>query len=73
MTCASRQTLGSYLLDALDPDHAEYIKFHIDVVACPFCAANLADLKSKAEPTPAAQTRHKRIYHSSRHLLPGEE
>jgi len=74
LTCASRQQLGSFLLDALDPDHASYLKFHIEVIACPFCQANLADLQHKAERvTPAAQTRQKRIYHSSRHLLSGEE
>lgn len=74
LSCASRQQLGSYLLEALDPDHAEYVKFHIEVVGCPFCTANLADLQHKAEKvTPAAQTRQKRIYHSSRHLLSGEE
>ncbi len=73
LSCANRQELGSYLLEALDPEHAEYLKFHIEVVACPFCAANLADLTAKAERgTPAAQTRQKRIYHSSRHLLSGE-
>src|SRR4051812_24946182 len=73
LTCATRQELGSFLLDALDPEHAEYLKFHIEVVGCPFCAANLADLRHKAERvTPAAQSRQKRIYHSSRHLLSGE-
>lgn len=70
LTCATRQQLGSFLLDALDPDHAGYVKFHVEVIGCPFCAANLADLRHKAEQgTPAAQTRQKRIYHSSRHLL----
>lgn len=73
LTCATRQQLGSYLLDALDPDHADYLKFHIEVVACPFCAANLADLQRKAEPSaPAARSRHKKIYDSSRGLLSGE-
>lgn len=74
LTCASRQQLGSYLLDALDPGLSAYITFHLDVVACPFCQANLADLRSKAEEhAPASQTRRHRIYHSSRHLLSGEE
>ena len=72
LTCASRQQLGSYLLDALDPDHADYITFHLDVIACPFCLANLADLRGKADPTSPSQARQKRIYHSSRHLLGGE-
>ncbi len=71
LTCPSRQQLGSLLLDALDPDLAAYLRFHIEVVECPFCQANLADLKGKAESTsPSARSRHARILHSSRHLLP---
>ncbi|MDB5350926.1 MAG: hypothetical protein JWN86_2173 [Planctomycetota bacterium] len=73
LTCATRQELGSFLLEALDPDHADYLKFHIEVIACPFCQANLADLQHKAErAAPAAKTRQKRIYDSSRGLLSGE-
>lgn len=73
LTCASRQQLGSFLLDALDNDHADYLKFHIEVIGCPFCAANLADLRHKAEqPTPAAKSRQRKIYDSSRGLLAGE-
>src|SRR5438045_3058650 len=37
LTCPSRQQLGSYLLDALDPELASYFKFHLDVIECPFC------------------------------------
>lgn len=75
LTCVSREQLGSYLLDVVDPDQTEYITFHLEIIECPFCRANLADLRGKADPmTPAAsQTRRKRIFHSSRHLLPGEE
>ncbi len=70
LTCPSRQQLGTLLLDALDPDLAEYLLFHIEVVECPYCQANLADLKGKAEAaTPAAKSRHARILNSSRHLL----
>jgi len=73
LTCPSRQQLGSYLLDALDPGLADYIKFHLDVIECPFCQANLADLSAKATQPPAAvKSRHNRILTSSRHLL-GDE
>ncbi len=73
LTCPSRQQLGSLLLDALDPDLAAYLRFHIEVVECPYCQANLADLKGKAEPASTlAKTRQHRILQSSRHLL-GEE
>lgn len=73
LTCATRQQLGSYLLDALDPDHAVYLRFHIEVVECQFCQANLADLKNKAaQATQAAASRHSRFFEGSRHLLGGE-
>ena len=72
LTCPTRQQLGSLLLDVLDPDLADYLRFHIDVVACPFCQANLADLQGKAETTtPAAEDRRRKIERSSRHLLRG--
>ncbi len=74
LTCPDRQQLGSYLLDVLDPEYAEYITFHIDIVGCPFCQANLTDLRSQTDQSvPVSQTRRKRIYHSSRHLLSGDE
>ena len=73
LTCPSRQQLGSLLLDALDPDLAAYLTFHIEVIECPFCQANLADLKGKAEPaSTVARTRQHRILQSSKHLL-GED
>jgi hypothetical protein len=73
LTCPSRQQLGSFLLDALDPDLASYLQFHLDVIECPFCQANLADLKARtAQATTATRNRHNRILRSSQHLL-GDE
>src|SRR5262245_54544535 len=65
LTCPSRQQLGSFLLDALDPDYSRYVSFHLDVVECPYCQANLTDLRVRAEQGGTMiQARHKRIYHS---------
>lgn len=73
LTCPTRQNLGSYLLEALEPAYGEYLTFHLDVVACPFCRANLADLEGKAAAdVPASRTRRQRYFHSSRHLLSGD-
>ena len=73
LTCPTRQQLGSALLDALDPALATYIRFHLEVVECPFCQANLADLKARtAQPSNATQHRRNRILKSSQHLL-GDE
>jgi hypothetical protein len=73
LTCASRQQLGSYLLDALDPNLAGYIRFHIEVVECPYCQANLADLQRQQAGHPAStKARGRRFLEATRDLL-GEE
>ena len=75
LTCPTRQQLGSFLLDALDPELASYLTFHLDVVECPFCQANLADLKAQSQTAAsghASKTRQHRILQSSQHLL-GED
>ena len=72
LTCPSRQQLGSFLLDALDPELASYLTFHLEVVECPFCQANLADLKAQSQTAVtahASKTRQHRILQSSQHLL----
>ncbi|QEH38692.1 hypothetical protein OJF2_72980 [Aquisphaera giovannonii] len=72
LTCPSRQQLGSLLLDALDPDLAGYFRFHIDVVECPYCQANLADLESQTQGPSgpqASRTRQHKILKVSKHLL----
>ena len=40
---------GQLLLEALDPELASYLTFHIEVVECPFCKANLDDLKAQTQ------------------------
>jgi len=75
LTCPNRQQLGSFLLDALAPELAAYLTFHLEVVECPFCQANLADLQAQTQAASAAsasRTRQRRILQSSRHLL-GED
>jgi len=72
LTCPSRQQLGSYLLDALDPELASYLTFHLEVVECPFCLANLADLKSQSQTSStirADKSRQRRILQSIQDLL----
>lgn len=66
LSCASREELGSYLLNVLDPEHAEYIRFHISDVGCPYCAANLSDLHRKdAESSEVKQVRRGKIFQST--------
>jgi hypothetical protein len=70
LTCPTREQLGSFLLQALDPDFQEYVEFHVRTVACPFCVANLTDLQTRQqEAGPQAQQRRRRFFQSSAGLL----
>ena len=74
LSCPDREALGGYLLEALDPEHHDYVTFHLDVVECPICRANLDDLRGQfVADAPASQTRQHRYFQSSRHLLSGDE
>ncbi|RUL81425.1 hypothetical protein [Tautonia sociabilis] len=74
LSCPDREELGSFLIEALDPEHIDYIIFHLEVVECPFCRANLADLRGQfAADTPSTQVRQRRYFQSSRHLLSNDE
>ena len=71
-TCRSRDQLGSFLLGALPEDAADYLTFHLEVVGCRYCRANLADLENQqAESRETVQTRRRRYFESSvGHLRP---
>ncbi|MHC4066716.1 MAG: RNA polymerase sigma factor [Planctomycetota bacterium] len=47
LTCLKRSTLGSHLLGVLDEPWLSYTQFHLDVVGCPMCLANLQDLEEE--------------------------
>jgi RNA polymerase sigma-70 factor (ECF subfamily) len=58
LTCLKRGTLGAYLLGALDEPWLGYTQFHLDVVNCTMCLANLRDLAEEERsdgPTPASE------------------
>jgi hypothetical protein len=66
LSCPSREQLGSYLLQVLDGPLQDYLQFHLQTIACPFCLANLADLQTlHKEPEPRAQNRRRRFFESS--------
>ena len=69
LSCPTREQLGSYLLGALESNLQDYIQFHLETVACAFCAANLADLQQRQESAPKIQQRRKRFFESSAGLL----
>jgi hypothetical protein len=66
LSCPSREQLGSYLLQVLEPGLQDYVRFHLETIACPFCQANLADLRHLSrEPVPRTQERRRRFFESS--------
>jgi hypothetical protein len=70
LTCPSREQLGSYLLQALDPEFQKYLEFHLREIGCPFCQANLTDLQSlRQEPETQKRQRRQRIFESSAGFL----
>ncbi|MEK6238381.1 MAG: hypothetical protein N2C14_26995 [Planctomycetales bacterium] len=73
LTCPDRQELGAFLLGVMEPGLAEYLEFHLDVIGCRACQANLDDLRDKqAETADVAQTRRRKYFHSSSGFLPGK-
>jgi hypothetical protein len=69
LSCPTREQMGSFLLDALDPALGEYVKFHLDVIGCPFCQANRDDLKNQDRDAAPAASKRRRIFDSSASLL----
>lgn len=70
LTCPTREQLGSYLLEVLDADYQKYLDFHLSVIGCPFCQANLDDMKEHQQSLPAqAKHRRRKYYQSSAGLL----
>jgi len=66
LSCPTREQLGSYLLQVLDTGWQDYIDFHLTTASCPFCQANLGDLKAlQSEAAPQVQKRRQRYFESS--------
>jgi hypothetical protein len=66
LSCPTREELGRYLMQAMDAEHAEFIRFHLEVSGCRFCAANVQDLERRLAETPdASHTRQRRYFESS--------
>jgi hypothetical protein len=66
LTCADRSTLSGYVLGVLDEARRRYLDFHLNVVGCRYCQANLDELRDRADqPAPPTEGRRKQIFDSS--------
>jgi hypothetical protein len=63
LSCLKRNTVGAYALAALDTDWSNYVAFHVEIVGCEVCLANLDDLKR--EKGTATETMKERFFASS--------
>jgi RNA polymerase sigma factor (sigma-70 family) len=50
-SCPKRNTIGAYMLGTLEPDWRRYVEFHLNILGCRFCRANLDDLQSQSQET----------------------
>jgi len=75
VSCATREQLGSYVLGVLPQEATDYLTFHLEVIGCRVCRANLADLqKQQAEAGDVVQTRRRKYFQSSAgYLRPGKK
>lgn len=72
LSCPPREQLGSFLLDALPDELADYIAFHLEVIGCRYCRANLTDLeRQQAEAPEVVETRRRKYFQSSAGYLRG--
>jgi hypothetical protein len=65
LSCPNRSELGRYVLGTLDHEAAEYICFHVELIGCRYCQANLADLESTSRPDSVPQQRRQRYFQTS--------
>lgn len=71
LSCPTRDELGSLLLDVLEPEHARYIRFHIETAGCPYCAAKLTDLRrQETDMANQSAARKRKYFESSAGYLP---
>lgn len=71
ISCPSRETWGSFLLGAVDPAMAAAMRVHLEVLGCPYCQANVADLQTRQIPSlPIAEERRRRYFESTSGYLP---
>jgi anti-sigma factor RsiW len=67
LSCPPRDQLQCFLTGTLPEAFARYVAFHVEVIGCRYCQANLADLRSRqqAEAERAAEIRRRTFLTSS--------
>ncbi|WP_010583291.1 hypothetical protein [Schlesneria paludicola] len=69
LSCPPRGVWAAYVGGRLGDGISEYLRFHLEVVGCRICSANLSDLKHTGG-LDGAETRTKKFFQSSAGHLP---
>lgn len=64
LSCPTRSQWLSYLEGTLGAGMSNYFEFHLHVIGCRYCAANLRDLQASPD-APDAQRRRGKFFQSS--------
>jgi len=64
LSCPSRSVWAAFVDDRLGDGLKQYLQFHIEIIGCRVCAANLADLKQK-DFSADSEHRTRKIFESS--------
>jgi len=65
ISCPTREQLGSFLLETLSAELTDYIRFHIEVIGCRICHANMADLQRQEDESSEVVTGRRQKYYQS--------
>jgi hypothetical protein len=72
LSCLTREQWEGYRQGTLDAHWARYATFHLEVLGCRVCQANLADIAGRhAEPPAPVESRRRRFFQSSAGYLRG--
>ena len=74
LSCPGREQLTQFLHGLLADELQKYVDFHLHTIACPYCLANLDDLKEKQqESTPQTKKRRQKIFDTSLNRIDGKD
>ncbi len=60
LSCPTREQLGSFILQVLPEQHAQYVRFHLETIGCRYCNASLEDLRQQHAATDLDDSRTRR-------------
>ncbi len=60
LSCPTREQLGSFLLEVLPEEHAQYVRFHLETIVCRYCNASRDDLRQQHAATDLDDSRTRR-------------